>query len=78
MPVVNVSTRQKPSYMPPDVCVVLPGQPSDAKLTPNVISLHLLHFVLREETDFHDVRVQGIEVIREEIWKLNEIINNGI
>ncbi|KAH6717463.1 ribonuclease H-like domain-containing protein [Leptodontidium sp. MPI-SDFR-AT-0119] len=33
MPVVNVGSRQNPSYLPLDVCVVLPSQPSRAKLT---------------------------------------------
>ncbi|KAK3078798.1 hypothetical protein LTS18_006596 [Coniosporium uncinatum] len=34
LPVINVGDRQNPSYLPPDVCIVLPGQPSRSKLTP--------------------------------------------
>jgi hypothetical protein len=33
LPVVNVGNRQNPSYLPPQVCDVLPGQPSKAKLS---------------------------------------------
>jgi eukaryotic translation initiation factor 2C len=32
MPVVNVGTRVNPSYLPADVCEVLPGQNCSAKL----------------------------------------------
>ncbi|KKK13654.1 hypothetical protein AOCH_005111 [Aspergillus ochraceoroseus] len=32
--VVNVGTRQNPSYLPPEVCVVVPGQSSNSKLDP--------------------------------------------
>jgi hypothetical protein len=34
LPVVNVGDGQSPSYLPPDVCIVQPGQPSKSKLTP--------------------------------------------
>jgi eukaryotic translation initiation factor 2C len=34
LPVINVGSRQNPSYLPPDVCQVEPGQASGAKLTP--------------------------------------------
>ena len=33
MHVVNVGPRDNPSYLPADVCRVVPGQPSSAKLT---------------------------------------------
>ncbi|EAW15209.1 putative RNA interference and gene silencing protein (Qde2) [Aspergillus clavatus NRRL 1] len=34
MPVVNVGTRENPSYLPVEVCIVEPGQPAKSKLTP--------------------------------------------
>ncbi|PGH12484.1 hypothetical protein AJ79_04228 [Helicocarpus griseus UAMH5409] len=35
LPVVNVGNKQRPIYLPAEVCEVLPGQPANAKLTPN-------------------------------------------
>ncbi|KAJ4175714.1 hypothetical protein NW759_017626, partial [Fusarium solani] len=32
IPVINVGTRDNPSYLPPEVCVVVPGQNSNSKL----------------------------------------------
>ncbi|EXJ91778.1 hypothetical protein A1O3_00328 [Capronia epimyces CBS 606.96] len=34
LPVVNVGTRERPSYLPAQVCHVIPGQASNAQLTP--------------------------------------------
>ncbi|KAL8792281.1 MAG: hypothetical protein Q9195_005160 [Heterodermia aff. obscurata] len=34
LPVVNVRTRDDPSYIPAQVCEVLPGQPAKSKLSP--------------------------------------------
>ena len=34
MPVVNVGNQENPSYLPAEVCVVMPGQASHAKLAP--------------------------------------------
>jgi hypothetical protein len=34
VPVVNVGSRTKPSYLPAEACLVLPGQPSGKKLSP--------------------------------------------
>ena len=31
---VNVGTSQNPSYLPAEVCEVLPGQPAGSKLSP--------------------------------------------
>jgi len=33
-PVVNVGTRENPTYLPPEVCVVIPGQMAKAKPSP--------------------------------------------
>jgi hypothetical protein len=35
MPVVNVGNRQNPSYLPAEVCVVLPGQTIKRRLSPD-------------------------------------------
>ncbi|TVY84069.1 Protein argonaute [Lachnellula suecica] len=47
--VINVGTRQNPSYLPPDVCVVIAGQPSGAKLTPGQTQ-NMINFAVRRPT----------------------------
>ena len=34
LPVINVSTKDNPSYLPAEVCIVRPGQPAVTKLYP--------------------------------------------
>lgn len=45
-PVVNVGTRENPSYLPVDVCEVVLGQPAGSKLTPNQ-TRNMLSFAVR-------------------------------
>ena len=45
-PVVNVGNKANPSYLPADVCIVLPGQPADAKLTPDQTA-NMISFAVR-------------------------------
>ena len=47
MPVVNVGSRQNPSYLPPEVCVVLPGQPASSKLSASQTK-EMLRFAVRK------------------------------
>ncbi|KAL7919793.1 ribonuclease H-like domain-containing protein [Trichoderma austrokoningii] len=35
LPVINVGTRQNPTYLPVQVCYVVPGQPSSSRLDPS-------------------------------------------
>lgn len=46
MPVVNVGTRDRPSYLPVEVCEVEPGQPASSKLSPNQ-TRNMLNFAVR-------------------------------
>ncbi|MCJ1392530.1 hypothetical protein MMC18_005398 [Xylographa bjoerkii] len=46
LPVVNVGNKANPSYLPADVCMVLPGQPADAKLTPDQTA-NMITFAVR-------------------------------
>ncbi|KAH2990860.1 hypothetical protein KXV72_003163 [Aspergillus fumigatus] len=46
MPVVNVGTRENPSYLPVEVCLVEPGQPAKSKLTP-MQTRNMLSFAVR-------------------------------
>ncbi|KAL2831778.1 ribonuclease H-like domain-containing protein [Aspergillus cavernicola] len=46
LPVVNVGTRDQPSYLPVEVCSVEPGQAAKAKLSPNQ-TREMLKFAVR-------------------------------
>jgi eukaryotic translation initiation factor 2C len=47
LPVINVGSRDNPSYLPADVCLVLPGQQSNSKLTPQQTQL-MIRFAVRK------------------------------
>ncbi|KAF8847869.1 putative RNA interference and gene silencing protein [Acephala macrosclerotiorum] len=63
MPVVNVGTRQNPSYLPPDVCVVLPGQASGAKLTPGQTQQMIRFAVRRPATNARSIVTNGARLL---------------
>lgn len=46
LPVVNVGNRENPSYLPAEVCIVLPGQNSQSKLDP-VQSQNMIRIAVR-------------------------------
>ncbi|CEL07700.1 hypothetical protein ASPCAL10855 [Aspergillus calidoustus] len=47
LPVINVGTRQRPSYLPAQICEVLPGQASGAKLSP-AQTQRMIRFAVRK------------------------------
>ena len=49
LPVVNVGTRENPSYLPAQVCEVMPGQPAMAKLSPGQTA-QMIKFAVRKPT----------------------------
>ncbi|EDN10395.1 hypothetical protein HCAG_06198 [Histoplasma mississippiense (nom. inval.)] len=49
-PVVNVGSKEKPSYLPAEVCQVLPGQPANAKLSPNQTQ-NMIRFAVRRPVE---------------------------
>ncbi|KAH6667245.1 PAZ domain-containing protein [Halenospora varia] len=63
MPVVNVGTRQNPSYLPSDVCVVLPGQPSGAKLTPGQTQQMIRFAVRRPAANARSIVTNGARLL---------------
>ncbi|KAF9894376.1 hypothetical protein FE257_007879 [Aspergillus nanangensis] len=46
LPVVNVGTRENPSYLPVEACMVEPGQPAKAKLSPSQ-TRNMMSFAVR-------------------------------
>jgi hypothetical protein len=63
LPVINVGTRQNPSYLPPDVCVVLPGQPSGAKLTPGQTQQMIRFAVRRPAANARSIVTNGARIL---------------
>lgn len=49
MPVVNVGSKDKPVYLPVEVCQIEPGQPVGTKLSPSQTS-QMLAFAVRFRT----------------------------
>lgn len=63
MPVVNVGTRENPSYLPVEVCEVVPGQQANTKLTPNQ-TRNMLNFAVRgPPQNAQSIVAQGTEVL---------------
>jgi eukaryotic translation initiation factor 2C len=63
MPVINVGTRQNPSYLPADVCIVLPGQPSGAKLSPTQTQQMIRFAVRRPAQNAQSIFTSGARVL---------------
>jgi len=47
LPVVNVGNRENPSYLPAEVCIVMPGQNSQSKLDP-AQTQQMIRFAVRK------------------------------
>jgi eukaryotic translation initiation factor 2C len=63
MPVVNVSTKQNPSYLPVEVCVVLPGQPSGTKLTPAQTQSMIRFSVRKPAQNARSIATNGARIL---------------
>lgn len=63
MPVINVGTRQNPSYLPVDVCIVLPGQPSSAKLSPSQTQQMIGFAVRKPAANAQSIVINGARLL---------------
>ncbi|OJJ46103.1 hypothetical protein ASPZODRAFT_133093 [Penicilliopsis zonata CBS 506.65] len=62
-PVMNVGSRQNPSYLPVEVCLVVPGQPAGTKLTGNQTRA-MLNFAVRDpEQNASSIVTKGAQVL---------------
>lgn len=62
-PVMNVGTRQNPTYLPPEVCVILPGQSSLSKLEPDQTAQMIRFAVRRPNENASSIVSEGAETI---------------
>lgn len=63
MPVVNVGSIEKPSYLPVEVCQVEAGQPAKTKLSPNQ-TREMLKFAVRSPAqNASSIVTKGMETL---------------
>jgi hypothetical protein len=63
LPVINVGDGQNPSYLPPDVCIVLPGQPSRSKLTPFQTQQMIRFAVRKPHLNAQSIATSGAQML---------------
>ena len=63
LPVINVGTRQKPVYLPVDVCIVCPGQASNTKLTPSQTQQMIKFAVRKPAANAKSIVTQGAQLL---------------
>ncbi|KKA19108.1 Qde2-like protein [Rasamsonia emersonii CBS 393.64] len=74
VPVINVGTRQNPSYLPAEVCIVEPGQPANTKLSPQQTQ-KMIQFAVRSPGENADSIVNnGTQVLGIQP-RLNDILS---
>ncbi|KAH8810585.1 RNA interference and gene silencing protein [Xylogone sp. PMI_703] len=59
LPVINVSTKDNPSYLPAEVCVVTPGQPARTKLSAAQTQQMIRFAVRRPFQNAHSIVASG-------------------
>ena len=63
LPVVNVGNKENPSYLPAEVCIVLPGQFSQSKLDPSQTQ-EMIKFAVRKPWENADsITQEGIRTV---------------
>lgn len=60
LPVVNVGSRVNPTYLPAEVCEVLPGQPAKAKLDPSQTQQMIQFAVRRPHENMKSIIQEGL------------------
>lgn len=78
LPVINVGTRERPSYLPAQTCYVLPGQPARAALNSNQTA-EMIKFAVRrpvqnaESITVSGLRTLGIQPVKETLVSASNI-----
>ncbi|KOS18839.1 Protein argonaute-2 [Escovopsis weberi] len=60
LPVINTGTRDKPTYLPLQVCYVLPGQPAATKLDPSQTQQMIKFAVRRPAANAESIVTKGL------------------
>ncbi|KFG77806.1 Piwi-like domain-containing protein [Metarhizium anisopliae] len=63
LPVINVGIQKNPSYLPWEVCHVLPGQPARSQLSPNQVQ-QTIRFAVRKPTfNAQSIATSGLQTL---------------
>ncbi|KAI9374393.1 ribonuclease H-like domain-containing protein [Aspergillus egyptiacus] len=63
LPVVNVGTRERPSYLPMQACIVEPGQPAKTKLTSDQTRQMLWFAIRRPAQNAQSIVTKGMKTL---------------
>ncbi|KAF2750120.1 Piwi-domain-containing protein [Sporormia fimetaria CBS 119925] len=63
MPVINVGNHEKPVYLPPEVCVVLAGQPAKSKLDGQRTQQMIRHAVRKPWDNATSIASDGLKTV---------------
>ncbi|KAE8153717.1 ribonuclease H-like domain-containing protein [Aspergillus avenaceus] len=63
LPVINVGSRQRPSYLPAQICDVLAGQPSVAKLSPSQTQQMIRFAVRKPPQNAQSIVTSGLQTL---------------
>ncbi|RBA11871.1 hypothetical protein FPRO05_14150 [Fusarium proliferatum] len=63
LPLVNCGTRNNPMYLPAEVCVVLPGQPSKSKLNSSQAQQMIRHAVRKPWENANSIYSEGVKTV---------------
>jgi eukaryotic translation initiation factor 2C len=61
--VVNVGTRENPTYLPPEVCLVMPGQSADSKLEPSQTQQMIKFAVRKPGANADSIARDGLNIV---------------
>ncbi|KAK2594352.1 hypothetical protein QQS21_007953 [Conoideocrella luteorostrata] len=63
LPLINCGNRENPMYLPPEVCVVFPGQPSKSKLNGTQAQQMIRHAVRRPWENAASIAGDGVQTV---------------
>ncbi|PGH02672.1 hypothetical protein GX51_04555 [Blastomyces parvus] len=63
LPVVNIGSRERPIYLPPDVCVVLPGQAPNMTLSTTQTQQMIKFAVRRPALNAKSINTKGAQIL---------------
>ncbi|EEQ86115.1 RNA interference and silencing protein [Blastomyces dermatitidis ER-3] len=63
LPVVNIGSRERPIYLPPDVCIVLPGQAPNMTLSTTQTQQMIKFAVRRPALNAKSINTKGAQIL---------------
>ena len=63
MPVVNVGNKENPAYVPPEFCLVAPGQMKKSRLSPDQTGIMIKMARRDPDQNFRSINDAGYEAV---------------